>query len=109
MNNNLESNNKIILLNPDDIISGSSQHDVILIKNNTFKVQEIMNKLTHTVKDAHWSDVNKWSVEGVECEVLIPNKTWQKGKVKFCIEFIPDEPEINEIESPLDDIRQSIN
>ena len=42
MNNNLESNNKIILLNPDDIISVSSSGDVILLSNKTFKVEEMM-------------------------------------------------------------------
>ena len=41
--------------------------------------------------------------------MLSPNKKWQKGKVKFSLEFILDEAEINEIESPLDDIRQSMN
>ncbi len=50
--------------------------------------------------------------EGVDCEVLrIASKGWQKGKlrIKVSLEFYPDEPEISEPESPLDDLRQMIN
>ncbi|MGK7932774.1 MAG: KGK domain-containing protein [Microcystaceae cyanobacterium] len=53
-----------------------------------------------------------WLNTGVPCEVLkIDSQGWQKGKIriKFEIEFIPDEPEITEPESPLDDIRREIN
>ncbi|MEB3178428.1 MAG: KGK domain-containing protein [Nostocaceae cyanobacterium] len=58
-----------------------------------------------------------WFNEGVECEVLQPGKTWQKGKfrIQITLEFCPDEPEpqptpeLAEIESPLDDLRQKLN
>ena len=49
---------------------------------------------------------------GLDGEVLkIGAKGWQKGKLKIRVtaEFYPDEPEISEPESPLDDIRQMIN
>ncbi|MGL5075899.1 MAG: KGK domain-containing protein, partial [Waterburya sp.] len=39
-------------------------------------------------------------VEGVTCKLLSPNQSWQKGKVKICLQFIPDQPA-----SILDDIR----
>jgi len=41
--------------------------------------------------------------EGLECEVLRPGSNWQKGKVRLCLEFCPDQPE-----SPLDDLRQNL-
>jgi KGK domain len=66
--------------------------------------------------------------EGKECEILrLGSKNWQKGrlrtqafigffpdttekaKIQFILEFSPDEPEITEPESPLDDIRRMIN
>ena len=50
--------------------------------------------------------------DGVDGEVLrIGAKGWQKGKwrIKVSLEFSPDEPEISEPESPLDDIRQMMN
>ncbi|MEP0886289.1 hypothetical protein NDI49_32665 [Trichocoleus sp. ST-U3] len=49
---------------------------------------------------------------GVDGEVLrIGAKGWQKGKlrIKVSLEFYPDEPEISQPESPLDDIRKMMN
>lgn len=52
----------------------------------------------------------KWFAEGIDCEMLkIGTKSWQKGKVKInlqvSLEFCPDEPENQQPESPLDDLR----
>lgn len=61
--------------------------------------------------------------DGMNCEVLkINSKGWKKGKVRIrvSLEFCPDEPDVEEIpvsnqleinqpESPLDDIRQMMN
>ncbi|NET70477.1 MAG: hypothetical protein F6K62_05640 [Sphaerospermopsis sp. SIO1G2] len=52
-----------------------------------------------------------WINKGVECQVLKPGKNWQSGKfrIKLSIEFCPDESEIKEAESPLDDLRRQID
>lgn len=34
---------------------------------------------------------------------MTEGKRWRKGKVRICVEFIPDE---SAIESPLDDLRK---
>ncbi|MBD2580223.1 KGK domain-containing protein [Oscillatoria sp. FACHB-1406] len=50
------------------------------------------------------------SERGVDVEILkLKDPRWQKGKIrmKLVVEFIPDEPEKVESESPLDDIRQA--
>lgn len=50
--------------------------------------------------------------EGLDCEILsLGAKKWRKGKlrIKVVVEFCPDEPEKVEPESPLDDIRKTIN
>ncbi len=55
---------------------------------------------------------NSWLGEGVKCEVLkLGANDWQSGKIhiRVNVEFIPDEPEIQEPESPLDDIRQAMS
>jgi hypothetical protein len=55
--------------------------------------------------------------DGINCNLLQPDaRGWQKGKLKLCFEFIPEESEIvenknNSIEakhSPLDEIRNSL-
>ncbi len=53
----------------------------------------------------------KWFDEGVDCEILKPDaKGWRRGKfrMRIFLEFCPDESEIAQPESPLDDIRQTI-
>jgi hypothetical protein len=50
--------------------------------------------------------------QGIDGEVLrIGSKGWQKGKIRIriSVEFCPDESEITQPESPLDDIHQRIN
>ncbi|BFM38491.1 KGK domain-containing protein [Synechocystis sp. LKSZ1] len=52
--------------------------------------------------------------EGLQCRILRSNSEgWKSGKIKvnvnISIEFIPDEPEITEPESPLDEIRREIS
>jgi hypothetical protein len=53
----------------------------------------------------------EWVEPGADCEILrVGGKDWQKGKIKveITVKFYPDEPEVEEInqaESPLDDIR----
>lgn len=57
-------------------------------------------------------DYKQWFTEGYAAEVLdVGGSSWRKGRVKINIslEFIPDELEEVIIESPLDDIRQSMN
>ncbi|MBE9228154.1 KGK domain protein [Phormidium sp. LEGE 05292] len=54
----------------------------------------------------------KWFTEGKDCEILkIGAKGWQKGKirVRVTLEFEPEQPEIIEPESPLDDLRRMMN
>lgn len=60
----------------------------------------------------------EWVTDGIECEVMTTSSNgWIGGKVRFCLEFIPDqEPEPEEEletnlmpkepESPLDEFRQ---
>jgi hypothetical protein len=58
------------------------------------------------------SDTKKMLEQGIDGEVLrIGSKGWQKGKIRIriSVEFCPDESEITQPESPLDDIHQRIN
>jgi KGK domain len=62
------------------------------ILTNDTDIYELLNKL----------------IDGTTCNLLQPDgKGWQKGKLKICFEFIPEEPE--DRHSPLDEIRQLSN
>ncbi len=52
-----------------------------------------------------------WFDQGAKCRILKAGANgWKKGQVKInvSVEFIPDEPEPRQYQSPLDEIRQEI-
>ena len=91
--------NQKITLNGDEVLTVSDD-DNILMNHYTYKAEELLNAIGNSVNR---NKKEKWCIEGVPCEVLAPNQSWQKGKVKISLEFIPDE-----IESPLDELRKEI-
>jgi hypothetical protein len=92
-----------------------------MFKTDQFKanIKQLFQKYSGTSAEI----TEKWLGEGMSCEVLkLDSNAWQKGevRVKFTLEFCPDEPEVEEIkqsndaeinqtESPLDDIRRMMN
>lgn len=84
--------------------------------DHTMKVEEILPQMSKWVKSQSLSDLKEIHSSffdiGVECEALKQNdQGWKKGKLRFRIEFIPDETnleegtEINENQS-LDEFRR---
>ena len=86
--------------------------------------QYLMSRLSAFLKGSIFaskkdnSKINNALLSGMNCDLLQPDgKGWQKGKLKICFEFIPEEPETVEIIekpikdhfSPLDEIRQLSN
>ncbi|MGB3190907.1 MAG: KGK domain-containing protein [Limnoraphis sp.] len=121
----------------DNLISQNcGENDVISFENETHKVSRFKEKviavLTGWVADQFVKDLQsrgvqcasikksessldfsngEWFNEGKKCEILKLGSTgWKKGKVrlKVIVEFCPDEPEVSEPESPLDDLRQKL-
>lgn len=92
----MEEANKFI--NGDEVISIDDDQENILIDHRTYKSKDFLQKLAQNI---HYSKGEKWLTEGVACEILSPHQNWQKGKIKICLQFIPEQPE-----SVLDDIRQ---
>lgn len=115
MNNNFER------LESNDVISVNS--NLILVNNPTFIVSEFRLALREMTL-SYLRSLNKgqegWFGEGIDCKILKPGtKGWQKAKVRISLEFCPDEPDIeetltssqpetNQVESPLDEIRRMI-
>ena len=92
----MEEANKFIY--SDEVISIDDKDDNVLIAHHTYKAEEFLHRLGKHI-DRHKKE--KWIDEGVPCKLLSPNQNWQPGKVKICLQFIPEQPE-----SVLDDIRQ---
>ena len=75
-------------------------------------------KAAIVTQDTNTSTIINKLIDGTICNLLQPDgKGWQKGKLKICFEFIPEEPDSlstqNQPEedrhSPLDEIRQLSN
>ena len=108
-------------------MSDCGDDDVLAFNSNLVKVGKFRNLVKFAFNDSkqipgkifellYTNGVNinlKDAFEnGLDGEVLkIGAKGWQKGKLKIrvSVEFYPDEPEISEPESPLDDIRKMMN
>ncbi|MFB2835389.1 KGK domain-containing protein [Floridanema evergladense] len=108
-----------------------SDDDVIQLSNGLYKVGQLktamefatndQNRLPHSLFYAlrdkgvileNLVVTQKLFVDGLDAEALkVGAKGWQKGKirVRVTLEFEPEEPETNEPESPLDDLRRMMN
>ncbi|MBD1926490.1 hypothetical protein H6F74_09570 [Trichocoleus sp. FACHB-90] len=84
-------------LSDDDVVSMNLH--VSLVGNQTFKVSQFM----HWFKQKVGGSAEVWTGEGVDCEVLISSTGggWQPGKVRIRLEFVPDEPELDDEPEPL--------
>jgi hypothetical protein len=97
---------------------GISQ-DEYELSSLTFKVNDFLQLIKESTNKNSDPYLDNLFSEGIKCEVLIPNKNWQEGKVRLSLEFIPDdtkgkeelqsdESTNNESESILDDLRRRI-
>ncbi len=76
----------------------SVQHDTqVLSGHRTFRVGELSDAIKGHLEGAipGWSEEkNGWfNSQGIDCEALrFGSNGWQKGRIRFCLEFCPDEP-----------------
>ena len=92
----MEETNKFI--HSDEVISIENKEDNVLLGHHIYKAEEFLHRLG---KHIDRNKKERWIEKGVPCKLLSPNQNWQKGKIKICLQFIPEQPE-----SVLDDIRQ---
>jgi hypothetical protein len=124
-------------INYDDFLESLNDDDVFELFYKLFKVQTLKNALnvsfnnkikhelveqlnSHGINTLNQTNpkghvtVNKsdiWFDDGADCRILrVGADGWKKGRVKInvSVEFVPDEPEPNEYQSPLDEIRQEM-
>jgi hypothetical protein len=93
---------------------GSYNKEILLNKLITFIDGDEINESRYT----SYEMLRKALFNDTECSLLQPDgKGWQKGKLKICFEFTPEESEliamheksVDSQSSPLDEIRQLSN
>ena len=78
----------------------SVQHDIqVLSGHRTFRVGEVSDAIKAHLEQAisNWNQAdNGWfSPQGIDCEALrFSSPGWQKGRIRLCLEFCPDEPNL---------------
>jgi hypothetical protein len=89
-------NDRFEPLNSGEVVS--VRDDIqILSGHRTFRVGELSDAIKAQLASAiaGWSDEknNLLNLEGVDCEALrFGANGWQKGRIRLCLEFCPDEP-----------------
>ena len=106
-----------------DVINLGGESEKFFVDIPMLKLGDLLHniklKLLH-ISHNDWNKKNdnwvvgrkQWLDEGKNCEILnIGSKNWKKGKIRINItlEFCPDEPDELQPESPLDDIRKTMN
>ena len=105
MKNNLE------ILNNDDVISVLKHDEGRFTSGDIFKILQLLAEYESYLKGQTKTNNHEIFMQGIEWEVLRQNsehKGWRKGKIKFVVQFEPDEISSNRANS-LDDIRHQIN
>ena len=113
---NLDTNKYLSDCDARDIISCDSKDPIYLSKLYSLIKASFTESIIRSIsgniiqKLENKCNAKLWFEDGEKCEILkAGSKGWQTGKLKLKInlslEFIPDE--IEEVKSPLDDIRQA--
>jgi len=82
--------------------------DFFETRNSYCASNSLRDKTKNVGIDIDSNQIFSLLTEGIDSEILkIASSGWQKGKLKInvSVEFIPDQPEIPEYQSPLDEIR----
>jgi KGK domain len=93
----------------------SVRHDIqVLSGHRTFRVGELNDAIEGHLKSAiaNWSEENNgwFTPEGLDCEALrFGSQGWQKGRIRLCLEFCPDEPNLLALSASQTEIPTAVN
>ena len=96
------------ILNNDDVVSVFKHDDGRFDSGNTLKTSQLLAEYEEYIEEHTETNNSEIFSQGIECEVLRQHhnsKSWRKGKIRFVIQFEPEETSNNAISSSLDDIR----
>ena len=99
------------ILNNDDVISVFKHDEGRFASGDTLKTQQLLTEYEGYIKAQTKSNNHEILSHGIECEVLRQSgnsKGWRKGKIKFVVQFEPDDINSNADSNSLDDIRDRI-
>lgn len=105
----------MIYLDEDDVVCTGTSTSSNFGLGTTFKLNELLKSAILwiiTVNNSCAAYSNWLKTEGVKCQVLRKDGGgWQSGKVRFRVEFVPDNPPVSpkDLNSPLADLRTNLD
>lgn len=100
------------ILDNDDVMTVSEEFKNEFNRGNTLKIQQLLEEYQEYFVESNESSKSEIFIEGIECEILTKDgnlKGWRKGKIKFVVQFEPEQAEISNNLNSLEDIRKQIN
>ena len=101
------------ILNNNDVISVLKHNKNRFVLGNTLKIQQLLEEYQTYISESNSCRSNtKIFDDSIECEVLRHDGDrpgWRKGKIRFVVQFEPEETENDCSSNSLDDIRQQLN
>ncbi|MGL4758469.1 MAG: KGK domain-containing protein [Patescibacteria group bacterium] len=101
------------ILSSNDVISVLKHDEGRFVSGDTLKVKQLLEEYEEYIKvQTKTTNNSEIFIEGIECEVLSKDgnlKGWRKGKIKFVVQFEPEEAELNNNQNSLEDIRRQID
>ena len=108
MNHNSE------ILDGEDVLSIIQSSEAKFYAGSTLKIRQLIEEYKQYIfrtKGANNANAKIYD-ESIKCEILRQDnqyKGWRKGKIKFVVQFEPDEPENHDNLNALDDIREQLD
>lgn len=99
----------------EDVLNLELRGSKSLFTHPTHRVKDFIDKIKLACQHSiHENEREKLFGEGIDCQLLqLGSSSWRKGRIRVCIQFIPESEESiepkNSIEFPLDEIRQTLN
>jgi hypothetical protein len=103
----------IEILSSNDVISVLKHDKERFSLGDTLKVKQLLEEYEEYIGvETKATNNSEIFIEGIECDVLREDgnsKGWRKGKIKFVVQFEPEEAEIHNNLNSLEDIRKQID
>ena len=99
------------ILNNNDVVTVLKHDDGRFNSGNTLKALQLLAEYEEYITAQTKTNNSEIFSQGIECEVLRQHhnsKSWRKGKIRFVIQFEPEETSNNAISNSLDDIRDRV-
>ena len=100
------------VVNSNEVISVFKHDEGRFTSGDTIKAIQLLAEYEEYIEAQTKNNNSEICSQGIDCEILRQNhnsKGWRKGKIRFVIQFEPEETSNNNVSNSLDDIRDRMD